>query len=99
MINLANAYADLGRLGEAEELERTAYRGLCERYSAIHPDSVSCQVNMAITLRAQGRINQASELRARAVAEFIRQLGEEHPNTVSARGWKRINRDLEPQPV
>nr|WP_329572414.1 FxSxx-COOH system tetratricopeptide repeat protein [Kitasatospora sp. NBC_01266] len=99
MVNLANAYGDQGRLAEAEALERAAHRGLGERYSQRHPDTVSCQANLAVTLRAQGKVNEAAELRSRAVAEFIRQLGEEHPNTVAARGWKRINRDLEPQPV
>ncbi|PYC85369.1 ATP/GTP-binding protein [Streptomyces tateyamensis] len=99
MINLANVYGDLGHLGEAESLEQAAHRGLVGRYSARHPDAVVCQANLAVTLRAQGRVNQAAELRSKAVTEFIRQLGEEHPNTVAARGWKRINRDLEPQPV
>ncbi len=99
MINLANAHGDLGHFAEAERLEQAAYRGLCDRYSPRHPDAVACQANLAITLRGAGRGNQGAELRARAVAEFIRLLGEEHPNTISARGWKRINRDLEPQPV
>ncbi|MDH6119333.1 tetratricopeptide (TPR) repeat protein [Kitasatospora sp. GAS204A] len=97
-INLANAYADLGEYTRAEQLELAAHRGLTERFNGHHPDAVSCQSNLAVTLRALGRTAQAAELRARALTEFIRQLGEEHPNTVSARGWNRINRDLESQP-
>lgn len=99
MINLANAHGDSGQVGLAEELGRRAYSGLCERYTPRHPDAVACEANLAVTLRAAGRHSQAAELRARAIAELIRQFGEEHPNTVAARGWKRINRDLEPQPV
>ncbi|MDH6706415.1 cellulose biosynthesis protein BcsQ [Kitasatospora sp. MAA19] len=99
MINLANAYGDDGQIGLAEELGRTAYQGLCDRYTPRHPDAVACEANLAITLRSAGRHTQAAELRARAIGELIRQFGEEHPNTVAARGWKRINRDLEPQPV
>ncbi|MGF1425203.1 FxSxx-COOH system tetratricopeptide repeat protein [Kitasatospora sp. LaBMicrA B282] len=98
-INLANALADLGEVEEAERLEQSAYRGLRERFGPRHPDVVCCQANLAITLRAAGRVGEAAELRAQVVNELIRQFGEEHPNTISARGWKRINRDLEPQPV
>ncbi|MER5865812.1 FxSxx-COOH system tetratricopeptide repeat protein [Kitasatospora sp. NPDC002040] len=99
MINLANAYGDDGQLTRAEELERVAYGGLCNRYGPSHPDAVACEVNLGVTLRKAGRLAQATELRDHAVAELLRLFGEEHPNTVAARGWKRINRDLEPQPV
>ncbi|WP_082598028.1 MULTISPECIES: FxSxx-COOH system tetratricopeptide repeat protein [unclassified Kitasatospora] len=98
MINLANAYGDGGLPAKAEELERAAYTGLCNRYGPAHPDAIACESNLAVTLRKSSPA-QAAELREHALSELLRLFGEEHPNTVSARGWRRINRDLEPQPV
>ncbi|GAA2139999.1 hypothetical protein GCM10009760_22800 [Kitasatospora kazusensis] len=99
MINLANAYGDAGDLVRAEELERAAHAGLCNRYNPSHPDAIACAANLGVTLRKAGQLVEANVLRDHAVGELLRLFGEEHPNTVSARGWKRINRDLEPQPV
>lgn len=98
MINLANAYGDGGQPAKAEELERAAYAGLCNRYGPAHPDAIACESNLAVTLRKSNPA-QAAELREHALSELLRLFGEEHPNTVSTRGWRRINRDLEPQPV
>ena len=99
MINLANALGDDGHLGEAEELERAALAGLHNRYSASHPDVLVCTVNLAVTLRQAGRQAEAAELLDGAAPELVLRLGADHPDTVAARGWKRIDRDLEPQPV
>ncbi|GAA3017186.1 hypothetical protein GCM10020229_30500 [Kitasatospora albolonga] len=98
MINLANAYGDAGQAAKAEELERAAYAGLVNRYGPGHPDAIACESNLAVTLR-KSNPGQAAELREHALTELLRLFGEEHPNTVACRGWKRINRDLEPQPV
>ncbi|MEY9962915.1 MinD-like ATPase involved in chromosome partitioning or flagellar assembly/tetratricopeptide (TPR) repeat protein [Streptacidiphilus sp. MAP12-16] len=99
MINLANAHADAGELERSEELLRGAITILTERYGAQHPDVVVAQANLAATLREAGHREKAQELRAQVLAELVRQFGEEHPTTQSCRGWKRINRDLEVQPV
>ncbi|MFI5531502.1 FxSxx-COOH system tetratricopeptide repeat protein [Kitasatospora sp. NPDC051853] len=98
MINLANAHGDAGQLAKAEELERAAYAGLVNRYGPGHPDAIACESNLAVTLRKTNP-NQAVELREHALTELLRLFGEEHPNTMACRGWRRINRDLEPQPV
>ncbi|WP_184924201.1 FxSxx-COOH system tetratricopeptide repeat protein [Kitasatospora gansuensis] len=99
MVNLACAYGELGFFDQAEELERSAHAGLCELYGPGHPDALACQVNLAVTLRDHGRLNEAGGLRSEVLVELVQRLGEEHPLTVAARGWRRISRDLEPQPI
>lgn len=98
-INLANAYADDHQLGRAEELGRSAYAGLHNRYGPGHPDAVVCWLNLAITLRTSGRQEEAEALRRQSISALIELFGDDHPTIVSARGWQRINRDLEPQPL
>ncbi|MFD0568470.1 tetratricopeptide repeat protein [Kitasatospora gansuensis] len=98
MVNLACAYGELGFFDQAEELERSAHAGLCELYGPGHPDALACQVNLAVTLRDHGRLNEGG-LRSEVLVELVQRLGEEHPLTVAARGWRRISRDLEPQPI
>ncbi|WTJ79386.1 FxSxx-COOH system tetratricopeptide repeat protein [Kitasatospora sp. NBC_01539] len=98
-INLANAYADNHQLAKAEELGRAAYAGLHNRYGPGHPDAVVCGLNLAITLRTAGRQDEAETLRRQAIAALVELFGDDHPTIVSARGWQRINRDLEPQPL
>ncbi|MEZ0093922.1 FxSxx-COOH system tetratricopeptide repeat protein [Streptacidiphilus sp. EB129] len=99
MVNLANALGDAGDTERSESLLRTAISVLTERYGAQHPDTVVATANLACTLREGGQREVAQELRASALVEMVRQLGEEHPVTKSCRGWQRINRDLELQPV
>ncbi|WNO75880.1 FxSxx-COOH system tetratricopeptide repeat protein [Streptomyces sp. AM8-1-1] len=98
-INLANAYGDLGQVTEAENWERRALDGLTQRYGANHPDALACRTNLAITLRSAGRVQEGQQLRAQVLEIATKQLGIEHPITDAARAWRRINRDLEAQPV
>ncbi len=98
-INLANALADSGALGEAEILERATLAGLTRVLRASHPDTLFSAANLAITLRAQNRVDEAQATMARAVTGLERTLGADHPHIEWARRWRRISRDLEPQPV
>ncbi|MFI6685074.1 FxSxx-COOH system tetratricopeptide repeat protein [Streptomyces sp. NPDC050485] len=98
-INLANAYGDMGRPDLSERWERTALKGLLERFGPTHPDVLACRSNLAITLRAAGREEEAQRLRASILEPAAKQLGVDHPVAEAARAWRRINRDLEPQPV
>ncbi|WP_329114014.1 FxSxx-COOH system tetratricopeptide repeat protein [Streptomyces sp. NBC_01465] len=98
-LNLANAYGDIGELARAEAWERAALEGLLERYGPTHPDVLVCRSNLAITLRASGRSEEAQQLRTKVLEPAARQLGVDHPITEAARAWRRLNRDLEPQPV
>ena len=99
MVNLANGYGERGDYAESQELLNEAIRGLSRNYSDAHPDTVVARANLAVTLRESGRRTEAQELRAPVLEEMVRQLGEEHPTTQSCRAWRRINRDLELQPV
>ncbi|MFI6061175.1 FxSxx-COOH system tetratricopeptide repeat protein [Streptomyces sp. NPDC051286] len=98
-INLANAYGDLNRPDLAERWERAALEGLLDRYGPNHPDVLACRSNLANTLRALDRESEADQLRAEVVSLAVEHLGVDHPIAVAARTWRRINRDLEPQPV
>ncbi|MGW0557784.1 FxSxx-COOH system tetratricopeptide repeat protein [Streptomyces sp. NPDC002926] len=98
-INLANAYGDLGQQDRAELWERAALEGLLRRYKPTHPDVLACRSNLAITLRSAGREEESRQLRAEVLELTAKQLGIEHPITEAARAWRRVNRDLEPQPV
>jgi MinD-like ATPase involved in chromosome partitioning or flagellar assembly len=98
-LNLANSYGEAGALVLSEEIGRVALAGLVLRYGPQHPDVVVCEANLAVTLRAAGRRNEAQELRKKVLEELVRQLGDEHPATQAVRGWRRLGRSLELQPV
>ncbi|QNE78594.1 tetratricopeptide repeat protein [Streptomyces finlayi] len=98
-INLANAYGDLHRPEAAEQWERIALEGLTARYGPDHPDVLVCRSNLAITLRAAGREVEAQRMRAEVLEPAAVRLGADHPITEAARSWRRLSRDLEPQPV
>ncbi|MEZ0075988.1 FxSxx-COOH system tetratricopeptide repeat protein [Planotetraspora sp. GP83] len=99
MVNVANCAADLGRLEEAQALERRALEGLHETLGPEHPDSLACQANLAISLRAAGDEEEAERLLETTVNVMKVVLGENHPNVTAAAAWRRLNRDLEPQPT
>jgi len=98
-LNLSNALADLGQLDEALGLERRAFHGLSRRLGASHIDAMIAESNMSITLRMLGRGPEADERRDRVAAAVEEKLGPGHPNAIAVRRGRRINRDLEPQPI
>ncbi|GAA3442259.1 FxSxx-COOH system tetratricopeptide repeat protein [Planomonospora venezuelensis] len=97
-INLANCLGDAGRAAEAEALERRTLDELRTALGPEHPDTLTCEANLAVTLHALERTAQAERLRERVLAVKARVLGEDHPTLAHLRQWRRINRDLEPQP-
>ncbi|GIH91542.1 hypothetical protein Psi01_21720 [Planobispora siamensis] len=97
-VNLANCLADAGRPQEAEALERRTIDTLRDALGPAHPDTLACEANLAVTLHTTDRGAQAERLRERVLADKARVLGEEHPTLIYLRQWRRINRDLEPQP-
>jgi tetratricopeptide (TPR) repeat protein len=98
-LNLANALADLERFEEALVLETGALEGLSALLGASHVDALIAESNLSITLRSLGSATEADERRDRVAAAIEEKLGVGHPNAVSVRRGRRINRDLEPQPV
>jgi tetratricopeptide (TPR) repeat protein len=98
-INVANALADSGRLDEAELMERATYESFRKQLREGHPDTLFSLGNLAITLHAQGRVDEAQLLMARSLSGLERALGADHPHIEWGRRWRRISRDLEPQPV
>ncbi|GAA2377290.1 hypothetical protein GCM10010404_36790 [Nonomuraea africana] len=91
-VNLANCLGDLSELDAAEALERRTADLLSTVLGPLHPDTLACRANLAITLRSTGQ--------QREVLALMRDvLGAEHPNADSLREWRRLNRDLEPQPT
>ncbi|MFI7633921.1 FxSxx-COOH system tetratricopeptide repeat protein [Nonomuraea sp. NPDC049400] len=98
-INVANCAADQGELDTAERMEQRTLVGLIATLGNDHPDVLACQANLSITLRSLGRDKEADELRRRTLAAVTVKLGETHPCTEALQKWRRVNRDLEPQPT
>ena len=97
-INFANCLSEGGKGEQAEQLERQTLEALRRTLGHEHPDTLACEANLAVTLRAQGRTPEAEQLQRRMLSVMTRVLGENHPMCVHAKQWRRINRDLEPQP-
>lgn len=97
-INLANCLGEGGKSEQAEALERRTLEALRRKLGHEHPDTLACEANLSVTLRAQGRTPEAEQIQRRALSVMTRALGENHPMCVHAGQWRRINRDLEPQP-
>ncbi|GAA0410400.1 hypothetical protein Acor_35330 [Acrocarpospora corrugata] len=98
-INVANCAADTGDNELAERLERQALTSLLTTLGRDHPDTLACQANYAITLRALGQTTQSAQVHKEALAAVSARLGEHHPSSLALREWRRVNRDLEPQPI
>lgn len=95
-LTLANVLGDLRQLDKAEQLSRSCAAALRDRVGDNHPDTLIAYLGVAVTLRSLGHMSEAGRLRDRAVAAFAKRLGEAHAWTAAARGWQRIDRDLEP---
>ena len=83
--NLAGAYEDVGRFGEAIELYE---RVLADRVRVLgpdHPDTLTTRNNLAVAYHSVGRFGEAIELFERVLADRVRVLGPDHPDTLNAR--------------
>ncbi|MFC7385233.1 FxSxx-COOH system tetratricopeptide repeat protein [Sphaerisporangium rhizosphaerae] len=97
-INVANCLAELDRLDRAEITDRHTLDSLRERLGPDHPDTLLCGANLAVTLNSLGRTAEARQWRERVLHAMRDVLGEDHPHVADLAGWRRIARDLEPQP-
>jgi hypothetical protein len=98
-MNVAGARADTGDLDGAEALERQTLEAFVRALGPSHPDTLLCACNHAVTLRSLGRTREAQEAMHEALTKLESLLGVSHPHLDWPRRWRRINRDLEPQPV
>ena len=83
--NLAGAYEDVGRFGEAIELFE---RVLADRERVLgpdHPDTLATCNNLAVAYHSAGRFGEAIELCERVLFERERLLGPDHPDTLITR--------------
>ncbi len=83
--NLAGAYEDVGRFGEAIELYERVLADQEQVLGPDHPDTLTTRNNLAVAYRSVGRFGEAIELFERVLAEQERVLGPDHPGTLNVR--------------
>ncbi|MER7692849.1 tetratricopeptide repeat protein [Streptomyces sp. NPDC097610] len=85
--NLAAAYRQAGRTGEAIELQERVVADSERALGEDHPDTLTARANLAFSYWQAGRTREAIVIEERVVADRERILGEDHPGTVMARGY------------
>jgi tetratricopeptide (TPR) repeat protein len=84
--NLAAAYRDAGRFGEAIPLFEQTLAGRERALGAGHPDTLTSQHNLAAAYRDAGRFGEAIPLFQRTLTARERLLGPAHPSTMNSVG-------------
>jgi tetratricopeptide repeat protein len=94
--NLAEAYREVGRPGEAVTLHERTLADRVRVQGASHPDTLSSANNLAYAYAEAGRVRDAIPLFEFSLAGFERVLGTEHPITVGVRrNLARARRSVE----
>ena len=83
--NLAGAYEDVGRFGEAIELYERVLADQEQVLGPDHPDTLTTRNNLAGAYEDVGRFGEAIELYEQVLAEQERVLGPDHPDTLNVR--------------
>ena len=83
--NLAGAYEDVGRFGEAIELYEQVLADQERVLGPDHPDTLTTRNNLAFAYHSAGRFDEAIELFEQVLAEQERVLGPDHPDTLATR--------------
>ena len=91
--NLAVAYQDGGRLGEAISLFERALADRERVLGADHPGTVESRNDLAAAYQAAGRLSKAIPLFQQALADAERVLRDDHPLTQTIRGNHARARD------
>jgi hypothetical protein len=99
MVNLANCLAAQDDLIAARRLDAEAYERFGRRLGHDHPDALVAGANLAQSLEGLGDPDRARSVRNRILPVLVRRLGEQHPTLIEIRGGRRIDREIEPQPV
>ncbi|MFC6014987.1 FxSxx-COOH system tetratricopeptide repeat protein [Plantactinospora solaniradicis] len=98
-LNLANARHVTGSQADARRLDERTQGKLVERLGRKHPTTIAATANLAISLRDTGALHDARQQTQKALELSLQVLGEEHPNTAAIRDGRRINIDIELEPV
>ena len=83
--NLAGAYEDVGRFGEAIELFERVLADQERVLGPDHPDTLTARNNLAFAYHSAGRFGEAIELYEQVLADRVRVLGSDHPKTLTTR--------------
>jgi hypothetical protein len=84
----------------AEDLQRETIARLRETLGDAHPDTLTAQANLAITMRALGHGDEAGPLLRQIAEDMARPpLGESHPAILALSQWVLADGELEPQPT
>jgi MinD-like ATPase involved in chromosome partitioning or flagellar assembly len=98
-VNLANCLAAQGDLLAARQLDEDAFERFERSLGHDHPDSLIAAANRAQTLEMLGDPDRARSMRLKIVSGLVKCLGEGHPTILEIRSGRRIDREIEPQPV
>ena len=82
--NLAMILADLGKVNEAEEMERDNWRDLCRLYNKEHPEAAFALSSLASILRMKGDLEAASAYNREALSQLQSKLDQDHPYMLAA---------------
>ncbi|MET8141777.1 FxSxx-COOH system tetratricopeptide repeat protein [Sphaerisporangium sp. NPDC005288] len=96
-INVAGCLGEV-RDPAAEPMHRRTLIQLKATLGSEHPDTLACEANLAVTLNEQRRTAEARQCREVVLDAMRRTLGDDHPHVANLAAWRRISRDLEPQP-
>ena len=95
MNNLAMAYADAGRLRDAEALYEETLNRKRVKLGADHPDTLATMNNLAMAHRDAGRLGDALPLLEETLKLKRIKLGADHPDTLlSMNGLAMAYRDV-----
>ena len=95
--NLARAYREAGRLGQAIALYEQVLTDRIRVLGEDHPDTLTSRNNLAGAYQEAGRLGQAIALFEQVLTDRVRVLGEDHPDTLASRNnlayvYKRVGR-------
>jgi serine/threonine protein kinase/Tfp pilus assembly protein PilF len=82
--NMGVLLRDLGRLAEAEEMNKEALATRRRVLGEEHPETLTSINNLAGLLQAQGKLDKAEAYYKEAMEKRQRVLGAEHPDTLSS---------------
>ena len=83
--NLAYAYREAGRLGEAIALYEQVLTDRTRVLGEDHPHTLASRHNLAYAYHAAGRLTEAIALYGQVLTDRTRVLGEDHPDTLASR--------------